>query len=84
MPAPAKDAAAMTQLDPDFIFELAIGGACGVGVDAEAAGKIARAGQAVAGWKFATENAEDNLRDELLTQGNLAGAVEPEAHLPSF
>ena len=74
----------MAELDPALAFKLAIGGAGGVGMDAEAAGELARAGQALAGREFAAENAEHDLRDQLLAQGDIAGAIEPEPHAFSF
>ena len=71
-------------LDPALAFKLAVGRAGRVGVDAEAARKIARAGQPLARRQFVAKNAEHHLRDQLLTEGNIAGAIEPEPHAFSF
>src|ERR1700751_5147430 len=70
----------MPQLDPALTFELAIGGTGSVGMDAKASGKIARAGQPLPRCELVAKDSQDHLCDELLSQGNIAGSVQPEAH----
>ena len=79
-----KDAAALAEFNPAIGFELTVRCARGVGVDAEAAGEVARTWEALAWGKLMAKNPENHLRDELVAQGNFAGAVEPEAHTCSF
>ena len=71
---------AVAQLKPAFLLQLAIGGAGGVGMNAEPARELAGAGQALAGKHLAGENGEDNLGDQLLAERNFGVAIEPETH----
>jgi len=61
-------------------FELTVSGADGVGMDAEAAGQFTRARKALSRCKVVAENGEDDLRDQLLADGNVAVALKPELH----
>jgi hypothetical protein len=72
--------AAVAELYLSLAFKLAVSGAGDVGVDAEAAREIARAGQTLAGSKFVAQDTEDNLRDRLFAQGDFAGAIESEPY----
>jgi hypothetical protein len=49
-------------------------------MDAVALGKLARAGQPLAGGKITAQDAENDLRRELLAQVDVAVSIEPEAH----
>jgi hypothetical protein len=49
-------------------------------VDLKPAGKLACAGQSMAGRQFAAEDGENNLRRQLLAQAHFAGVVKPKAH----
>lgn len=74
------DTAAVTEFGPALTFELAISGADGIGVDAEAACEFARAGEAVAGAEVSREDGKGDLRHQLAVDRDFAGGREPEAH----
>ena len=74
------DAAAVAELGPAVAGKLAVSGADGVGVNAEAAGEFAGAGEAVAGAEVSCKYGKGYLRDQLTVDGYLAGRGEPESH----
>jgi hypothetical protein len=74
------NATAMAKFGPAIAGELAVSGADGVGVDAEAAGEFAGAGEAVAGAEFSRKDGKGYLRDQLAVDGYLAGRRKPESH----
>ena len=74
------DAAAVTEFDPSFAVEFSVGGADGVGMEAEASRQFSRAGQTFAGSKVAAQYSEGDLGFNLLSDGNGAAASEPEVH----
>jgi len=74
------DSAAMAKFGPAVAGELAVSGANGVGVNAEAAGEFAGAGQAVAGAEVSRKDGKGYLRDQLAVDGYLAGRRKPESH----
>jgi len=77
---PDVDAAAVAELCPAIACELAISCADGVGVNTEAAGEFAGAGEAVAGAKISSEDGEHHLRHQLAVDRYFAGGRKPEAH----
>ena len=72
------DAAAVLVLDPAVAGELPVTGADGVGVDAEAAGKFARAGEPLAGLEVAGQDGQLHLSGELAIDWDFACRREPE------
>ena len=71
----------MTVFRPAFVHELAIAGADGVGMDAEPAGQLPRAGQPVARPEVAAEDGKDHLRDQLTIDGDFALGGKPKSHI---
>jgi len=67
------DAAAVTELGPAVERELAVSRTDGVGMDAEPAGKFARAGEPVAGTEVSRQDGKHNLRDQLPVDRHFAG-----------
>jgi bifunctional non-homologous end joining protein LigD len=78
------DAASLSALGPAFEGEALVAGGDGVGVEGEAAGHFAGAGEAVAGLELAAEDGELDLGGELLVDGDLAAGCEPEPHALSL
>src|SRR5581483_11377867 len=74
------DSAAAHRLHPTKRFELLIGRADGVRVQAKAFGERARAGKALAGSEFAARNSKHELRCELIAERDRSVASEPELH----
>ena len=74
------NAAAMPKFGPAIARELAVSGADGVGMNAEASGEFAGAGEAVAGAEISCEDGKNHLRDKLPVDGHFAGRREPESH----
>jgi hypothetical protein len=70
----------MAEFDPSLPFQLAVTGADGVGMKVKAPGQFARAGQALAGRKVVAQDGENDLRDQLLPDGDFARAGKPELH----
>jgi hypothetical protein len=68
------DAAAAPVLCPALTLKLAVPGTDGVGMNAEAAGKFARAGEAIAGLEVTAENREDHLGYQLAIDRHLTGS----------
>jgi hypothetical protein len=74
------DATAVAELGPALALELAVAGADGVGVQTEAAGELARAGETIARAQLAREDGEDDLGDELTINGDFAAGSKPQSH----
>jgi hypothetical protein len=74
------DATALTRFEPAAPFEFAVGGADGVGVNLKTAREFARARQALAGLEIAADDAEHDLRRQLLADRDFAIFGEPETH----
>src|ERR1700690_3052446 len=77
---PDVDSAAVAEFDPMFTLQLAVSGADGVGMQAEAAGQFAGAGEALSGGEIVAQDGKDDLGYELLPDGDVAAAREPELH----
>src|SRR5690349_4898666 len=75
------NAAAFAKVDPTTSREFAISGAHRVGVNVVTPGKVARARQTFADLEVVTDDAEDDLRDELFADRHFAVFGEPETHL---
>lgn len=69
--------ASAAEFNPPTALELTIAGTYRIRVKPEAAGKFSRAGQPLARCQIATQNAEDDLRDQLLAKGDTAAARKP-------
>jgi hypothetical protein len=70
----------MAEFDPLVAFELAVSGAYGVGMQVESPSQFACTRQSLPGRKIVAQNAEDDLRDQLLADRHFAGARKPELH----
>lgn len=74
------DAASASEFNPAAFLQLPVGGAHGIGMQAESPREFARAGQSLLGSKLVAQNAENYLRHELLPDGHFAVARKPESH----
>src|SRR6185503_1440721 len=74
------NAASLPKLDPTASSEFAICGADCVSVDVVTSGEFARARQALGDFEVVTDNAEDDLRHQLLANGDFTVFGDPDAH----
>ena len=75
------DTTALSKLNPPATRELSVCGADRVRMNGVATGQVARARQTLLHFQIVTDNAKNNLRNELLVKRNVTVLGEPEAHL---
>src|ERR1700752_1401964 len=78
--SPHVDSAAATKFHPAVTLQLAISGADRVGMQMKAPRQVARRGQTLAGREVVAQNAEHDLRHQLLANRDFASARKPELH----
>src|ERR1051325_10394146 len=80
MEFPYVDAAAFAKLDPAAAGQVAVGRAYGVGMNLQAVRQLARARQFLIRLQIAADDAERDLRADLLAQRHLAVFRQPDSH----
>src|SRR5215216_176402 len=73
--------AAFAKLDPAASRQLAIGGADGIGVYVVTPRKVTCARQSLGNFEIIADNAENDLRHELLADRDFATFRDPESHV---